>query len=191
MAENALTAEQVKKLTKELSKITEEPFFFGRGKALGGTLTTLGYAGIAPVRLPDIPGFLDNIAEAIEDDNPVLYRFNRIGERVYARWYEMGEDGSVFTMFGNYAGPLFRTAAYVMISDTLGVETAEEQIERIREEAKREMLMRPPVTPRVPVEYYEREINKWYTEFVNKSHLCDLSHAEHIADLRRIKYQHD
>lgn len=50
----------------------------------------------------DLPGWLDNFANLLEEETNVLYRTNRANQPVYSRWYEMGEDGTVFSIMGNY-----------------------------------------------------------------------------------------
>jgi hypothetical protein len=123
MAENALVAKQIGGLLKT-------PFFLGSGEALGGILTTLGYAGVSPTKLPDVPGFLDNLASAIESERPVIYSFRPDGERVPASWYEMVRDGTVFGMIGNYLSCGLRFIAYA--SPTAGEFYGEREVEEIR-----------------------------------------------------------
>lgn len=82
-----------------LKFILQEPIFIGPSKPLIDAFSKMGLIGRP---LEEVPGWLDNVAASIIDEDPVIYRTNRRGERVYARWYEIGEDGSVITALGNY-----------------------------------------------------------------------------------------
>jgi len=96
-----IQAETGKNIVTLLNYLEKEPIFFGTPPAIIGALQSMGRIGGG---VPDLPGWIDDLATSIEDPNPIIQRINRKGQTVYSRWYEMGEDGTVLTMAGNYLG---------------------------------------------------------------------------------------
>jgi len=82
--------------------VSPEPVFQGTSAQLAPVFARLGK--LPTIDKTDVPGWIDNLATALESDAPVLLRHNRAGETVPARWYEYVEDGSVFMSIGDYFG---------------------------------------------------------------------------------------
>jgi len=124
----------------------------GNMKELINFLINVPYvSGFAPtvahtlLRLGQIPGqekieekgILDNIARALEGEDTILYRRNRVGQQVYSHWSEMMEDGDIFTIGGNYIAPFFRFGNSVINAwKNAGEETIEEINKKVAEEMK-------------------------------------------------------
>lgn len=112
---------------------SDQPQFFGTPRQLTpvfarlGLLPTREEAGVAPV-----PGWIDDLAEALASDDPILLRINRKGEVVPARWYEYLEDGSIGMAIGDYLyAPLMGLNALVTAGGR-GRIRAENDIEKIK-----------------------------------------------------------
>ncbi len=50
----------------------------------------------------NVPGYADELAHALEEDDNILHRYNRAGRVGKSRWYEMLEDGDLISVFGCY-----------------------------------------------------------------------------------------
>jgi len=84
--------------------------FNGNPIGLSQVLGNLGM--LPPAKKENLPGYLDDIANAFGSDDPVLLRKNKKGEQVPARWYEYMDDRQdiVAGVFGDYfAKPILYT----------------------------------------------------------------------------------
>ena len=84
---------------KLLEYLEENPIMIGPPKPLINAYSKMGLIGGGE---KDVPGWVDNVYNALKDEDPILYRTNRKGGRVYGRWYEILEDGSILTLIGDY-----------------------------------------------------------------------------------------
>lgn len=110
-----------------------EPQFFGTPSQISPVFAKLGIMPSIKEK-GDVPGWLDDLADAFASDNPVLLRQNRKGEQVPARWYEYLEDGSIGMVIGDYLyAPLMGINAFVTAGGR-GRKRAASQIDEIRRE---------------------------------------------------------
>jgi len=87
-----------------LKFLKDEAFYFGPARPLIGAFRRQGL-----IRTPEKEraGIFDDIAEVFKDTEGVLLRQNPSNFNVFARWYEIAQDGSVITTLGNYFCGLF------------------------------------------------------------------------------------
>lgn len=128
-----------------------EPQFFGTPAQLTPVFAKLGILPSIKEKT-DVPGWIDDFADAFASDNPVLLRQNRKGETVPARWYEYLEDGSVSMAIGDYLyAPLMGLNAFITAGGR-GRKKAASLIEDIR--------LKYPVSQMSTEDFVENEMKK-------------------------------
>jgi len=149
-AETGRNWEARKKWETSLPGIRLSGYPEGLGQALIKLGMVPGYKGI------DIPGSLDDLAEALDSDENILLRKNFVGQYVPARWYEYIQDRKdiVTGVLGDYfLGPLLNIAGYFLAGySSENEKEAEIFIQQVRRKY--------PIDPEWYLDFYLSQIPK-------------------------------
>lgn len=135
MADIDILEQKIDKLTEFVgaTHVSDEPIYQGTATQLTPVLSKMGKF-IPTTKEIDVPGWLDDLARAFKAGSTVLFRQNRKGEVVPARWYEYLEDGSTDMVFGAYIYPVLTGANALITSGERGRVRARNTIDSIRKE---------------------------------------------------------